>query len=765
MSLQILNDEIITHEKNTENCNILFSPPAHTRRTSVLGLSQKENVPPKNPAKAAKVTFQTPLRDPQTHKILSPKMASKLETLFALDDTIGLEDSHYAWIQKETQQLTKDMDTRLPSGIQKPAMAFSDLSPVDTTSASEVNSCSKPGLAHLADPSAPSSPQRPGSPENQMSSPGQKSGSTGHTLKDSVGSDLLPESMPFTAEVLKDPLGTVPQHQVGTPPKALEGSPSSSTPPQAAATTKSPDASSHPADLASPGSKTKEAASQVGINPRCEPIRLEFDFSHGATGKKAVLPQRQGKRPKEKQPQDPKKAEEEDRARGVDQIPMPASRSSYHLDWDKLDDPNFNPFGGGSTLASKEAPAHENPEARLAPPAKDLHPSQPPCAVPESNRPEVQMVADTLIAKDQVQEVTLTSPQEGAWSCSDASASSGGVDHLLQAPSQPSLQPILNLEEETFRDPAEVLGTGAEVDYLEQFGASSFKESAWRKQSLYLKFDPLLKDSPQRPVPVVPMPDRVYGAGELSPVNPPEAKLVELDFLGVLDVPVPGPPPSVLERGGPPLPTQPIPMVDVLQYSQSDLDMAVSAAQQENKELRRQYEELQGKNLEMGKIMDGFEVVVNQAIEDAKRQKELANAEIHKVLREKEQLTADLNSMEKSFFDLFKRFEKQKEVIEGYQKNEESLKKCVEDYIARVEKEGQRYQALKAHAEEKLRLANEMIAQVRSKAQAEALAFQANLTKAQMQIHSLEKAVEQKSKENEELTRIYDNLISKVKKI
>lgn len=29
-----------------------------------------------------------------------------------------------------------------------------------------------------------------------------------------------------------------------------------------------------------------------------------------------------------------------------------------------------------------------------------------------------------------------------------------------------------------------------------------FKESALRKQSLYLKFDPLLKDSPQRPLPV-----------------------------------------------------------------------------------------------------------------------------------------------------------------------------------------------------------------------------------------------------------------------
>lgn len=121
--------------------------------------------------------------------------------------------------------------------------------------------------------------------------------------------------------------------------------------------------------------------------------------------------------------------------------------------------------------------------------------------------------------------------------------------------------------------------------------------------------------------------------------------------------------------------------------------------------------------------------------------------------------------MEKSFSDLFKRFEKQKDVIEGYQKNEDSLKKCVEEYIAKIEKEGQRYQALKAHAEEKLKLASEEIAQVRSKAQAEALAFQASLRKAQMQIHSLEETVEQKIKENDELTRICDDLISKMEKI
>ncbi|XP_010639998.1 transforming acidic coiled-coil-containing protein 3 isoform X4 [Fukomys damarensis] len=483
MSLQVLNDENVTHEKSAENCDFLFSPQPRTGRTSVLGLSQKENVPPKNPAKATKVTFQTPLRDPQTHKILSPNMTSKLETFLALDDNVELENSHYTWIQKETQ-------------------------------------------LYLA---------------------------------------------------------------------------------------------------------------------------------------------------------------------------------------------------------------------------------------PEGNRPEVQTAAGTLSTEGKVQAGTLSS--------SDASAPTCGLDRVLPAPSQPTPQPILNLEEESFRDPAEVLGTGAEVDYLEQFGTSSFKESAWRKQSLYLKFDPLLKDSPLRPVPMVPATDSVQSTDEPPSENPPEAKLVELDFLGALDVPVLGPPLSVLEPGGMPPPTQPVPIVDVLQYSQSDLDAAMNAAQEENKELRRRCEELQRKNLEMGKIMDGFEGIVYQAMEDAQKQKELTSAEIQRGLTERQQLTADLHSLEKSFSDLYKRFEKQKKVIEGYQKNEESLKKCVEDYITRVEKEAQRYQALKAHAEEKLRLANEEITQVRSKAQAEALAFQANLRKTQMQIHSLEKTVEQKTKENEELTRICDDLISKMEKI
>ncbi|PNI30698.1 TACC3 isoform 11 [Pan troglodytes] len=55
MSLQVLNDKNVSNEKNTENCDFLFSPPEVTGRSSVLHVSQKENVPPKNLAKAMKV--------------------------------------------------------------------------------------------------------------------------------------------------------------------------------------------------------------------------------------------------------------------------------------------------------------------------------------------------------------------------------------------------------------------------------------------------------------------------------------------------------------------------------------------------------------------------------------------------------------------------------------------------------------------------------------------------------------------------------------
>ncbi|KAM5173957.1 transforming acidic coiled-coil-containing protein 1 isoform 5-T13 [Callospermophilus lateralis] len=183
----------------------------------------------------------------------------------------------------------------------------------------------------------------------------------------------------------------------------------------------------------------------------------------------------------------------------------------------------------------------------------------------------------------------------------------------------------------------------------------------------------------------------------------------------------------------------------------------------EASEWKKKYEETRQEVLEMRKIVAEYEKTIAQMI-DEQRTNMTSQKSFQQLTMEKEQALADLNSVERSLSDLFRRYENLKGVLEGFKKNEEALKKCAQDYLARVKQEEQRYQALKIHAEEKLDKANEEIAQVRTKAKAESAALHAGLRKEQMKVESLERALQQKNQEIEELTKICDELIAKLGK-
>nr|XP_056706197.1 transforming acidic coiled-coil-containing protein 2 isoform X2 [Euleptes europaea] len=208
-----------------------------------------------------------------------------------------------------------------------------------------------------------------------------------------------------------------------------------------------------------------------------------------------------------------------------------------------------------------------------------------------------------------------------------------------------------------------------------------------------------------------------------------------------------------------------------LLYQQQDLDSALRVAREEVvtkerevSEWKDKYEESRREVIEMRKIVSEYEKTIAQMIEDEQREKSMSHHTVQQLVMEKEQALSDLNSVEKSLADLFRRYEKMKEVLEGFRKNEEVLKKCAQEYLSRVKKEEQRYQALKIHAEEKLDRANAEIAQVRGKAQQEQAAYQASLRKEQLKVDALERTLEQKNKEIEELTKICDELIAKMGK-
>uniref|UniRef100_A0A3P8NCW8 Transforming acidic coiled-coil-containing protein C-terminal domain-containing protein n=1 Tax=Astatotilapia calliptera TaxID=8154 RepID=A0A3P8NCW8_ASTCA len=179
---------------------------------------------------------------------------------------------------------------------------------------------------------------------------------------------------------------------------------------------------------------------------------------------------------------------------------------------------------------------------------------------------------------------------------------------------------------------------------------------------------------------------------------------------------------------------------------------------------KKKYEDCRKEVDEMRKIVAEYEKTIAQMIEDEQRNTVSAQKALHTVTMEKDAALADLNSVERSLSDVFRRYENMKSTLEGFKKNEEVLKKCAQEYLARVKQEEQRYQTLKLHAEEKLDKANEEIAQVRAKASAENMAMTASLRKEQMKNESLEQALQQKNQEIEELTKICDELIAKMGK-
>lgn len=118
---------------------------------------------------------------------------------------------------------------------------------------------------------------------------------------------------------------------------------------------------------------------------------------------------------------------------------------------------------------------------------------------------------------------------------------------------------------------------------------TSFKESALRILSLFLKFHPLRKESLWRPAPSLGLTQAVRRTQAPPSGSAPEARLLEPGSLGTASVPLRGGL-SVCAPWWQLLPAGP--MVNVRRRRQKDPDAAVGAAQNENLLLKSKCEEL-----------------------------------------------------------------------------------------------------------------------------------------------------------------------------
>ncbi|XP_014681419.1 PREDICTED: transforming acidic coiled-coil-containing protein 3-like isoform X2 [Priapulus caudatus] len=365
--------------------------------------------------------------------------------------------------------------------------------------------------------------------------------------------------------------------------------------------------------------------------------------------------------------------------------------------------------------------------------------------------------------------------------------------------------------QEEFRPATEFFNDPNAFEYLEGRGAH-MKPSALARQSLYQMFDPMLgtpsppaqrtaaaaptiiKEQPESSNPndetfaLMGTPPLSARPAPMSTETPPGLSRCILDQTNMLDA-------SINPAGG--LPQQlntlvlipqaqngPNEIVQILQYSEQDAENMISRNnlewtnkmfvqrgewEKKTKVLEREMHELHNthqrklqENVDMKGVVSEYETTISQLIAEKEHNKCEATENNSELVAERDQVLEDMQNVEKAFSDLHRRYEKAKGVVEALRKNEDTLKCMVEEYQAKLKKQEHRYQELKNKAEEKLESAVMEIETIKRNNASELVALRAGLKRADMKVANLDRICEQKTKENQELTNICDELIAKV---
>ncbi|CAK1547462.1 unnamed protein product [Leptosia nina] len=179
-------------------------------------------------------------------------------------------------------------------------------------------------------------------------------------------------------------------------------------------------------------------------------------------------------------------------------------------------------------------------------------------------------------------------------------------------------------------------------------------------------------------------------------------------------------------------------------------------------DLNRQLLEKNKLNKTMVTVVEEYERTIATLMSELEQDKRRNAEERMKLIRDRDEQTAHLASLEMSYNDLHSKYEKSKQIIFSLKTNEDSLKKSLQDFEDNQTKMENNYELLKQHATSKLNYANQELEKINKTHETEVLKFKAMIKRKDLHISSLEETLAQKTKANEELTSICDELINKV---
>ncbi|ORZ23793.1 transforming acidic coiled-coil [Lobosporangium transversale] len=177
--------------------------------------------------------------------------------------------------------------------------------------------------------------------------------------------------------------------------------------------------------------------------------------------------------------------------------------------------------------------------------------------------------------------------------------------------------------------------------------------------------------------------------------------------------------------------------------------------QHEIEELKLALEKEKHEKQQLKNVLDEFESsLADIAVSTA--------AEIQTIKEENKKLTETNEETEEAFILLKTRYDELKGLNAKHVENEGILRKAIETLKQDFETSDSRYESLKEHADAKLLQASKEMEQARIVYENEIAMLKAQLNRQEMQMRTLEQALEIKNKENEDLILFSEELIAKL---
>lgn len=194
----------------------------------------------------------------------------------------------------------------------------------------------------------------------------------------------------------------------------------------------------------------------------------------------------------------------------------------------------------------------------------------------------------------------------------------------------------------------------------------------------------------------------------------------------------------------------------------AELERQKAAFQEKMNKLQTQMAQEVKTKSQMTVVVEEYEKSISRLLTE--REKDRANFEQEKAKLQEELQAANhhLTNTEAAFNDVHQKYERLKGVVSAYKNNETVLKESIQENVETIKTLETRYEQLKEHAMTQLEKANLELDGIRKQNEAETVKLHAMIRKAELKSNSLAELVEQKTKENKELTKILDEVIARV---